>query len=511
MRRLLPARRAAVLGLALGALVVVLAAVLAAVLAFNTWRQPSRQVAVPAVAPVAVDTAAVADRLAAAVRLRTVSVDGQPDAAAAEFTRLHAWLAASYPQAHAAMRRETVGGYSLLYTWPGTDTTAAPMMLMAHQDVVPVAPNTERDWQAEPFAGTVRDGFVWGRGAWDDKGNLVAMMEAVELLARQGFRPRRTLYLAFGHDEEIGGERGAAQIAALLKSRGVRLDFVIDEGLLITEGVLKGLDAPLALVGVAEKGYVNLAVSTHAVPGHASMPPPATAIGTLAQALHRIESQPMPAGIRGVAAEMFSRIAPEMSPAMRVVLSNLWLFGPLVRHQLEQGPSTNAMLRSTSALTMVAAGNKANVLPGEATANVNVRLLPGDTVAAAVDHARRAVADPAVQVSAAPGMQSEASPVSATDVPSYRLIERTVRELFPGTVVAPGLMIGATDSRHLVGLADQVYRFSPVRARAEDLPRFHGTNERISTANLAELVGFYHRLLVSDAQAGAPADNAPLR
>lgn len=501
----------------LGLLAVV--AILAAVVAYRTATfKPASAVDITAVklaAPVPVDQQKAAANLAASIRFLTISHQDKAQNDWTQWDALHGWLEATYPAAHKAMVREILPNKALVYTWKGSDPSLAPIVLMAHQDVVPVAPNTERDWQAEPFAGTVRDGFVWGRGAWDDKGNLVAMMEAVELLARQGFRPRRTLYLAFGHDEEIGGERGAAQIAALLKSRGVRLDFVIDEGLLITEGVLKGLDAPLALVGVAEKGYVNLAVSTHAVPGHASMPPPATAIGTLAQALHRIESQPMPAGIRGVAVEMFSRIAPEMSPAMRVVLSNLWLFGPLVRHQLEQGPSTNAMLRSTSALTMVAAGNKANVLPGEATANVNVRLLPGDTVAAAVDHARRAVADPAVQVSAAPGMQSEASPVSATDAPSYRLIERTVRELFPGTVVAPGLMIGATDSRHLVGLADQVYRFSPVRARAEDLPRFHGTNERISTANLAELVAFYHRLLVSVAQAGAPAgaqpDNTPLR
>lgn len=474
---------------------------LAAVLGVNTWRQPSRQVDVAARPPVAVDEAGAARRLSEAVRLRTVSIDSQPDAAGPEFLKLHAWLQASYPRAHAAMQREVVAGYSLLYTWPGTDPQAAPVMLMAHQDVVPIAPNTERDWQADPFAGTVRGGFVWGRGAWDDKGNLVSMMEAVEMLAREGFRPRRTVYLAFGHDEETGGERGAAQIAALLKSRGVKLDFVIDEGLLITEGVLKGLDAPLALVGVAEKGYVNLSLTTHATPGHASMPPAhGSAIGTLATALARLEAQPMPAGIRGVAAEMFARIAPEMSPPMRVVLSNLWLFGPLVRSQLEQGPSTNAMLRSTSALTMVAGGNKANVLPGEATANVNVRLLPGDTVAGAVAHARQAIGNPAVEVGTAPGMQSEASPVSPVDAPSYRLIERTVRELFPGTVVAPGLMIGATDARHMLGLAAQVYRFSPVRARSEDLPRFHGTNERISTANLAELVAFYHRLLQADAQ-----------
>lgn len=472
---------------------------LAVALVVNTWRQPSRQRAVAQQPAPAVDRDGAAQRLAEAVRLRTVSFDDRPDASAEAFAAMHAWLAERYPKAHAALRRETVGGHSLLYTWPGRDAAARPIMLMAHQEVVPIAPGTERSWQAEPFAGTVRDGFVWGRGAWDDKGNLVAMMEAVEQLAAAGFQPRRTVYLLFGHDEEVGGERGAAQAAALLKQRGVRLDFVLDEGLLITEGILKGLDAPLALIGVAEKGYANLALTAHGTPGHGSMPPRDTAVGSLARALVALESRPMPASIRGVAAEMFATIAPEMAPVPRLLLSNLWLFGPLVRLQLEQGPSTNAMLRTTIAPTVLAAGQKVNALPGEAQARLNVRLMPGDRIDDAVAHVRDAVAQPALEVALAEGARSEASPVSATDAAGYRLIETTVRGLFPGTVVAPGLMIGATDSRHLLAIADHVYRFSPVRARAEDLPRFHGTNERISVDNLAELVGFYQRLLQADA------------
>lgn len=493
-----PARRRLRRGaLLLAALLLVLALVLVA----NTWRQPSRQRAAAALPPPAVDRDGAAQRLAEAVRLRTVSFDDRPDASAEAFVALHAWLAARYPQAHAALRRERVGTHSLLYTWTGRDDSAPPMMLMAHQDVVPIAPGTERDWQAEPFAGTVRDGFVWGRGAWDDKGNLVAMMEAVERLAAAGFRPRRTVYLAFGHDEEVGGERGAALVAAQLKQRGVRLEFVLDEGLLITEGVLKGLDAPLALIGVAEKGYANLVMTAHGTPGHGSMPPRETAIGSLANALAALQGRPMPAEIRGVAAEMFATIAPEMAPVPRLLLSNLWLFGPLVRMQLEQGPSTNAMLRTTIAPTVLAAGQKVNTLPGEAQARLNVRLLPGDRLDDVIAHAGRVVAQPSVTIVPAEGARSEASPVSPTDAPGYRLIESTVRGLFPGTVVAPGLMIGATDSRHMLGVADHVYRFSPVRARAEDLPRFHGTNERISIDNLAELVGFYERLLQADAAA----------
>ena len=224
------------------------------VLAANTLRQGSRQIEVAPVAPLAVDESAAAQRLAAAVRLRTLSFDGRDGASAGEFRKLHALLEKSFPQAHAVLKREFVNELSLLYTWPGSDPKARPIMLMAHQDVVPIAPGTERDWQADPFTGEIRDGFVWGRGAWDDKANLFAIFEAVETLAASGFRPRRTLYIASGHDEEVGGEQGARAIAALLQSRGVRLDFVIDEGLLITEGVLKGLDKPVALIGTAEKG-----------------------------------------------------------------------------------------------------------------------------------------------------------------------------------------------------------------------------------------------------------------
>lgn len=484
------------------ALLALLAALLVAVAA-NTLRQGSRQIEAAPAAPLALDENAAAQRLAAAVRLRTISFDGRDGASAGEFRKLHALLEKSFPRAHSALKREFVNELSLLYTWPGSDPSAKPIMLMAHQDVVPVAPGTERDWQADPFAGEIRDGFVWGRGAWDDKANLFAIFEAVETLAASGFKPRQTLYIASGHDEEIGGRQGGKAIAELLQSRGVRLDFVVDEGLLITEGVLKGLDRPAALIGTAEKGYLTLALSATATPGHSSMPPPNTAIGMLSTALARLEDRQMPAAIRGVAAEMFDTIAPEMSGVNRVLLSNLWLFGPLVKRQLEQGGSTNAMLRTTTALTVVHAGNKENVLPGKADALVNFRILPGDTIDGVTAHVKAAAANEAISV-APSGHANEPTPISPSAAPSYRLIARTVRELFPGTVVAPGLMIAATDSRHMAPIADAIYRFSPVRARSEDLPRFHGTNERISVANHAELIRFYHRLLLNATNEGKP-------
>ncbi len=473
-----------------------LVAVLVVVVAANTWRQGSRQVDVPPLAPIAVDEQAAGESLAAAVRAKTISSSTDATLNADQFAALHAHLQARYPKLHAALKRDVVAGLSLLYTWPGSDPAAKPILLMAHQDVVPVAPGTEADWQADPFAGTIRDGFVWGRGAWDDKANLVSQMEAIEMLVAAGFKPKRTVYLAFGADEEVGGLRGAKAIAKLLADAQVKLDFVIDEGLLITEGVLPGLKVPAAIVGIAEKGYMSVAIGVPATPGHSSMPPPrgTSAIAVMSAALSRLEDQQFPARIQGVAREMFETVAPEMSGFGRVALSNLWLFGPIVRKQLEAGASTNAMLHTTTALTIVNAGNKENVLPGRAEATVNFRLLPGDTRDSVMAHVKQAVANPRIELKMLPGA-TEASKVTPTDSASYRLVERTVRELFPGTIVAPGLMIGGTDSQHFEIVADHVYKFSPVRAKAEDLPRFHGTNERITTANLADLIRFYHRLV----------------
>lgn len=478
-----------------------LVAVLVLTVAANTWRQGSRQIDVPALAPIAVDEKAAGESLAAAVRAKTISSATDAALNTDQFEALHAHLQARYPKLHAALKREVVAGLSLLYTWPGSDPAAKPILLLAHQDVVPVAPGTEAAWQAEPFAGTIRDGFVWGRGAWDNKANLVSQMEAIEMLVASGFKPKRTVYLAFGADEEVGGLRGARSIAKLLVERQVKLDFVIDEGLLITEGVLPGLKAPAAIVGIAEKGYMSVAIGVPATPGHSSMPPPpgTSAIAVMSAALSRLENNQFPPRIQGVAREMFESVAPEMSGFGRVALSNLWLFGPIVRKQLEAGASTSAMMHTTTALTIVNAGNKENVLPGRAEATVNFRLLPGDTRDSVMAHVKQAVANERVELKMLPGA-TEPSKVAPTDSASYRLVERTVRELFPGTIVAPGLMIGGTDSQHFELVADHIYKFSPVRAKAEDLPRFHGTNERITTANLAELIRFYHRLVSQAAQ-----------
>ena len=366
--------------LVFGTLALLLALVI--VIAGKTLLTTSKQLQVPAEKPVTVDPAAAAARLSAAVKLQTISSATDAEASADAFKALHQHMQTSFPKLHAALKREMVGSYGLLYTWTGSDAKAKPIALLAHQDVVPVAPGTENDWQQPPFGGVIDGGYVWGRGAWDNKSNLFSQLEAVEMLVASGFQPKQTVYLFFGQDEEVSGHRGAAVLAKRFKAENIKVDFILDEGTLIVEGILKGLDKPAALVGMAEKGYLTVMLTATATPGHSSMPPPTareSAIGMMSAALSRLEDKQFPVQIRGVAADMFGTLAPEMNLTNRIILSNLWLTKPLVESQLAKSTSTAALLRTTTALTVVNAGDRDNVLPGRANAQVNFRVLPGDT------------------------------------------------------------------------------------------------------------------------------------
>ncbi|MGD8698480.1 MAG: M20/M25/M40 family metallo-hydrolase, partial [Gemmatimonadales bacterium] len=301
---------------ALAGAIVLIAAILA-----RAFTYESRQMDVEPAPEIAIDTTAVAERLAGALRFETISHQDSAAFPAEEFLRFHTHLEESFPRLHAALTREVVGGYSLLYRWDGRDPSLRPLLFMAHMDVVPVEPGTESEWTHPAFAGRIADGYVWGRGALDDKGTLVTQLEAIEMLLEGNFQPQRTIYLAFGHDEEVGGMRGAAAIAALLKQRGIELEFVLDEGGIVTDAVT-AVEAPVALVGVAEKGFVSLQLSVRTEGGHSSMPPPKTAVGILASAVHRLESHQMPAAIRGATAAMFDYLGPEMSFTRRAVFAN---------------------------------------------------------------------------------------------------------------------------------------------------------------------------------------------
>ena len=485
--------RRAALVVALGLLLV------AAALFYRAARFTSRQVATPPGAPLALDTAGAAQRLATALTFRTISYQDSALFDGAEFARFQDYLRRSFPKLHARLKREVTNGYSLLYEWRGTDTTLKPILLLAHQDVVPVEAGTESRWTEAPFAGRIADGFVWGRGAMDDKGNLMAVLEAVERLVADGVTPRRTIYLAFGHDEEVGGTSGAARTAALLASRGVRLEYVLDEGGAITTGLVPGIAGPVALVGIAEKGYLSLELTVQAEGGHSSMPPPQTATGILSAAVARLEAHQMPRHIRGATAAMLDYIGPEMAFSRRLALSNRWLFGALIERQFGATPSGNAMLRTTTAPTILAAGVKDNVLPSAARAVVNFRILPGDSVAGVLAHARAAIDDPRVTFRVMTESANEPSPVSPVDGESFGLVQRTFRQVAPGVIVTPWLVVGGTDSRHYDTLTANVFRTGAMGLGPADLGRIHGTNERVAIADYARNIAFYVQLIRNSA------------
>jgi carboxypeptidase PM20D1 len=478
--------------LALAALVVALAVVLVV----RAARLPSRQpevAAVPALTPPLRADTELAAHLAGALRFATVSSHGGPVDPRA-FVDLHGYLQETFPRVHRELRREVIGGYSLLYTWPGQEPALPAIVLLAHQDVVPAESTPAAPWTHPPFGGVIADGFVWGRGALDDKIAVIAVLEAVEHLLGSGWKPRRTIHLAFGHDEEVGGREGAARIAATLASRGPRAALVLDEGMAVTQGIIDGIDRPVALIGVAEKGFADIAVTAQVTGGHSSMPPDATAVGVLARALAAIERDPMPSRLDGVAREMLEHLAPEMGFGRRVLMANLWLLQPLALRALAGAPSSNALIRSTLAPTMLAASDRSNVLPPRARATLNVRLRPGDSIADVLGHLRRVVDDPRVTIESE-GEVAAASPISPIGDPTFEGVMTTIRELDPRVIVAPGLVLGATDAKHYTGLSDHVYRFNPMRIGPGDLPRLHGVDERIAVADLRDAVTFYVRLL----------------
>ena len=478
----------------IGALVFALL-VLAAITLERTLTFRSRQPQVAGVAVEPLDTTALAQHLAGALRFKTISYQDSSQFDGRQFDGLHQYLRTTFPKLHAALKLEKVNGYGLLYEWTGSDPGLGPIVLLAHQDVVPVEPGTEGRWTEPPFEGKIAAGYVWGRGALDDKGSLVAILEAIEHLVAGGAQPRRTVYLAFGYDEEVGGRRGAARIAELLASRSVHPEFVLDEGGALTTGLVTGISAPVALVGIAEKGYVTVSLTAQAEGGHSSMPPPQTAVGILATGLTRLEGQQMPRAIRGPTADMFDYLGPEMSFGARLVMANRWLFGGVLAGRFGATPQGNAMLRTTTAPTVLQAGVKENVLPSSARALVNFRILPGDSVGSVLEHVRRVVHDSRITVQALEETQSNPSGVTSVDAEPFKLLARTIRQVIPEAIVSPWLVVGATDSRHYARLTPNVLRFVGSSIGEGDLRRVHGTDERVGVRAYADAVRVYLQLL----------------
>ncbi len=469
--------------------------VLIIIVLINTFLFTSNQDKVPAVTPVKVEQDVVVGKLSQAIQHRTLSTQDSSKFNPEPFLKFNAFLEQTYPLIHQKLEREVVNGYSLLYKWAGSDESLKPVMFLAHIDVVPVEPGTQKDWKYDAFSGQIADGFVWGRGALDMKSTLMGLMEATENLIQTGFRPKRTIYFAFGHDEEIGGSDGAARIAALFKARGIRLAFTLDEGMAILNEALSPAKKQLAVIGLAEKGYVTLKISVETKGGHSSMPPNQTSLGILSKAVSQLEQNQMPASLSGAVGLLFDTIGPDLPFVQKALFANQWLFKGLIIGQLSKKNTTNAMIRTTTAPTIMSGGVKENVLPSKAHALVNFRILPGDTVSDVVTHAKNVIDDPNVQITIHGRVSREASPISSTDSFGHSVIKKTVYQIFPVTSVTPGLVTGGTDSKHYASIADDCYRFIPVIFDPSTPRRIHGTDERIDIKGYVKSIQYYIQLM----------------
>lgn len=497
----------------------------------------------------------LAQRLAAMIRLPTVAPGGGAPFDAATrgvFARFRALLEECYPAVFAAAQVEVVGQAGLLLRIPahqahdgvasashpasgGLEASVearssdawphlGPMMLMAHQDVVP-APGGVEDWAAQgwsypPFAGEVRgtggELTVYGRGALDDKGALLVMLEAVESLLGGGWTPSRDVYLLLGCDEEV---HGASALAAreLLEARGVRLAFVLDEGGAVTDDAVPGLTRAMAIVGVAEKGVVDLEIRVAADPrraGHASTPPRRTVAGALGRAVAAIEAHPHPARVDDVAVSTLATIAPFLPGPRGAVLGRADRLRQLLARVLSLvGGELAAMVRTTAVVTGFATPGAANVMPSRASAFVNMRVAPFETVAQAVGHVERVVRHAVGRGGFRVGVRVVDShePTAASPMDErWSVLSGAIAAAYPDAVPTPYTMLAASDSRHLAPISDAIYRFSPLWMSAGQRSAIHGVDERVSADSLVRGVSFYRALLASDCpHPGSSGGNGP--
>ena len=465
-----------------------------AFLLIRTLSLHRREKNVEPVENIKLDNQLIARHLSDAIRCQTISNQEISEKDFSPWLQLHDVLKKNYSLLNKALIKQEINRYSLVYKWPGKNSTLKPILFTAHLDVVPADKDTEKQWTHPPFHGVVDKEFVWGRGALDMKNHLVALMEAVEFLVREGYSPKRTIYLAFGHDEEIYGLEGALEISQWLEKQGIKLGAVLDEGGNINQGILKDQNFPLAAVSAGEKGFLTLNVSAHGKPGHSSAPPRQTAISIVARALALIADNPLPARL-DVIKPLLQSGGAQLPLLWQIMSANTWLCKGILVKQLEKNTLLNAQIRTTSAATMISGGIKDNVMPAFAQAKVNFRLLPGDTVEKVMTHVKKAVADPRVELELEEGRGWGASPISPIDVPAYFTLELAIKQVFNNIPVVPSIFRGATDARHYEEICKNVYRFTPLLTLPEDAARVHGIDERIRIEDLGQMVNFFIRII----------------
>jgi len=436
-----------------------------------------------------VDANRAAETLAEMIRCKTVSSTDKSAEDEGEFSKFEKLLPNLFPELFAVATFTKVSDRALLIKWCG-EREGAPTVLMAHYDVVSV---DEDKWERPAFDGLIEDGVLWGRGVIDTKGSLNGALYAANELVKTGFTPKNDIYFAFAGDEEINGH-GAQDIVALFKERGIEPALVLDEGGAVITNVFPGVKQKCAVVGIAEKGMVNIEYSISDGGGHASAPKPHTPVGYLARACTRVENHPLKFRITDPTRQMFDTLGPHSSLVYRIIFANLWCFGPVLNLVAKKtGGQLNAVARTTVAFTQMKGSKGINVIPPYASMASNSRILPGESVESTLAHVKKVVNDDKIEIKVINGNQP--SRVSTTKCEGWQRLTGAISDTWQDALVSPYLMTACSDSRHWGIVSDKVYRFSPKLLSKEENAMVHGNNERLPIKSIAETVEFYIRLI----------------
>jgi carboxypeptidase PM20D1 len=453
----------------------------------------SKQISVDAIEKIEVREGA-AERLAEAIRIPTISFEDRSLIDTTQFDKLQEFIFNNYPLVDSLLDLTLINHYSMLYHWPGSNPDLKPAMLVGHLDVVPPEEESLDKWEYPPFDGVIKNGTIYGRGSLDDKLSVLGILESVEMMLADGYQPERGWYFGFGHDEEIFGTYGAIAIAKYMKDKGVKAEFILDEGLVVAEGMVPGIEKPVGLIGITEKGYMTVELHVEIQGGHSSMPEKENAITVLSKAITSLTENPFEPELSKPVLTFAEYVGPEAPFLLKMAFANLWLFKGMVISKYQQSGPGSALVMSTIAPTILKSGVKENVIPSHATAIVNLRILPGLTIDGVVDYFNTTINDDRVIVRAK-GQPREASPVASVDHLGFKSIEKTILQVFDDVIVAPSLVLATTDSRYYTEVSDNIYKFLPVVLTSEDVAGIHGYNEHLSVEGYHDCIRFYYQLI----------------
>lgn len=440
-----------------------------------------------------IDIMSIAQKLSEAVQIETISNSDYSLNDWNKFDEYIKCIEKKFPLTFQYAHKTVINDYSLILHIQGKQQAREPILLTAHMDVVPIEEGTEQNWTYKPFSGKISDGYVWGRGTLDVKIQQIAILEAIEYLIKENDLPDYDIFLAFGHDEEVGGKQGALEIAEYFKEKGINFRFVLDEGGAVTEGSIPTIKKPIAVIGICEKGFASIRLTAASNGGHASMPPKRTALYELAKAVTSLEEKQLPLKITKPVHDLIMHIGPEMPLINRIVISNMWLFKKLFIRNFSKSVSGNALLRTTTATTMAKGSQEANILPQKPSVTLNFRIAPDETGEELLNHIKKTINNDNIQIEIL--RLDNPSNISSVDCEQFKIIKNTTVVIFPEAVVSPYLMLGCSDARKYEMVSEYIYRFSPYQVNTEELSSIHGTNERISLENIEKSVKFFIQLI----------------